>query len=92
MEARKEWHIQSTLGINGCVSPGLDEILTNQEKVNTIIKLSEAALKKLSESSPRITLKTDYSYGADGPDTICNGVDVRIHEIYGKEFIKLLKG
>ncbi len=91
-ELKKHFHEQSTLSINGCVNPDLDELVTDDTRTKMLIELAESALQRLREASPRITLMTEYSYSTDGPDSICNDVDIRIHERYGVEFIRLLKG
>jgi hypothetical protein len=89
---QEEWHIQATVGFNGCVTAGLDESIDTEEKRKYILVLSESALEKLRSQGPELTVKAEYSYGADGPDTICNAVDYRIHEAYAVEFINLLNG
>lgn len=89
---QEEWHIQATVGFNGCVTAGLDQALNTEEKRELILRLSQTVLEKLRSQGPELTVKADYSYGADGPETICDAADSRIHERFGIEFIKLLEG
>ena len=89
---QEECHIQATVGFNGCITAGLDEAIDTEEKRNYILELCQSALDKLRNQGPNLTVKAEYSYGADGPDIICNGADYRIHESYAVEFINLLNG
>jgi hypothetical protein len=89
---QEEWHIQATVGFNGCVTAGLDESIDTEEKRKCIISICKSVLEKVRNQGPELTVKAEYSYGAGGPDIICNGADYRIHEAYGIEFINLLEG
>jgi hypothetical protein len=91
-EARESWHVQSTLGLMGCVSAGLDEVATTPERVRVLVDLAHGALRWLREQGPRLTLTVPYSHGTQGPDTLCGDVDIRVYECVGLKFIELLQG
>ena len=90
-ELRQDWLVQSTLGASGCVSAGLDDVATSLERVETLVELSYRALSRLRERGPRLTLEVPFSYGTNGPDTLCIDRDIRIFSCVGEAFIELLR-
>ena len=91
-ELREDWLVQSTLGASGCVSAELDQVATSPDRVEALVELSERALSRLPERGPRLTLEVPYSYGTQGPDTLCIDRDIRIFSCVGEAFIDLLRG
>jgi hypothetical protein len=91
-EVRESWHVQSTIGAIGWVSAGLDEIATTPERIKVLVDLAYSALSWLRSQGPRLTLAVPYSYGTQGPDTLCEDVDIRVFECVGVKFIELLQG
>ena len=91
-KAKDYWHLQSTVDFGGCVSANLDEIIDSEEKRESLIDISRHALAELENYGSKITLETKYSYGKDGPDTLCHNVDIRVYSIIGKAFLNLLQG
>jgi len=45
--AAKDWHIQATAGMGGCVSAGLDRHAPTSERVDVVLGLAERALDGL---------------------------------------------
>jgi hypothetical protein len=61
-EARDHWHLQATVGLQGCIDVGLDEWLGGHpDRVPTLAELSSDALRHLREQQ---VLRADALTGA----------------------------
>jgi hypothetical protein len=66
VEAAENWHRQGTLGFIGCVSAGLDEIATSDDRIAIVIELSHRALAYLLDQGDTLSLAFLNSFEAGG--------------------------
>jgi hypothetical protein len=92
-EAARDWHANATLGVIGCVSAGLDDVLTSPERVAAVIGLSEKALQWVRDHRPVLPADLLNSFGLGGPGS-CFTRDVEVAHFLrvGEAFLKLLRG
>ena len=89
-EAREHWWIHAPQGLMGCVHANLDEILTDEERVETVLLLARGALTWLEQHGAQIRFQEldDLMGGWPESETIETEKFLRI----GRAFVALLRG
>jgi len=92
-EVRAEWELQSTAGFDFGVNPDLDRFVTNEEQRETILALSERALRALQQKGEVIGKQelNQMRLGGEG-NFYLDDVPTEAFMRVGRYFIKLLQG
>lgn len=91
--ARDFWRIQVTPSINGCIDVGLDELLTDEERVATMRDVAQHVfswLVRLGERVPRDFLNDLYR--SPPPGEWPQDVETELFLQFGRALLKLLDG
>ena len=93
---QKQWREQVWLAINGCISPKLEEFLTDEARIHFVCNFADAAIVWLRKQGPelskdvlnelitRVTREKYDSYFGSNP--------TEKYILYGEAFIQLLRG
>ena len=92
-EAADDWTTQSTVGMTGCVSAGLDDYASSPDRVVVLLSLSESALASLRSRGAVLSMAWLNSLGLGGPGSYFTAdVPADIFLQTGESFLKLLRG
>ena len=92
-EAARDRHLNATLGLIGCVSAGLDEVLTSPERVTVVLDLAEKAVQWLRGQGPVVPPDLLNSFGLGGPGSrFTRHVEKASFLDVSEAFLKLLRG
>jgi hypothetical protein len=91
--ARDRWHACATVGFSGCIWADLDNLLSDQHRVNTAVALAQQALRSLTEQGPLIRREFLNEKRIGGPDSyFTRDAQTLPLQLVGEEFVKLLRG
>jgi hypothetical protein len=91
--AAKEWHLQATMEITGCVSAQLDEYASTPERAEVVLEVSEFALAGLRGRTDNLSKGWLNSLDLGGPGSIfMEDLPVEVFTPIGEAFIRLLRG
>jgi hypothetical protein len=68
-DAADEWHLQATAGFGFGVTPGLDRVVTDDERRDIVLGISRRALEQLDTWSDPVSRDLLNDSGVGGPDT-----------------------
>lgn len=91
-EVREEWELQSTAGFGSGVMPDLDRFVTTEDQRETILSLSEHALRALEQKGEVISKEelNRMRLGGEGSFYL-DDVPTEAFVLVGRYFIKLLR-
>ncbi len=89
-DLRDKWLLGSAGGFSGCISPGLDEFLTDSNRVQTILQVSERAVRSLRGFGTYVPAVFLNGLGISGP--FAADLPVDWFELMHSRFAALLRG
>ena len=97
LKIRNHFVIQATAGMNGCVSPQLDQFVDDDERRQWLMTVSRNALRELREAGnvvPPDWLNALFEMkGSEGnPGPFSQPVEASYFQVCGEKWISLLQG
>jgi hypothetical protein len=92
-EAAEDWHIQATVGLVGCVSPGLDQHAASPDRAAVVLELAARALAGLRSRGEVLPADWLNSLGVGGPGAaFARDLPTEMFTRVGDAFVRLLRG
>jgi hypothetical protein len=92
-DAADDWRTQATVGMNGCVSAGLNEHAPTPERAAVVEELAARALVGLRARGDVVHAEWLNTLGLGGPGTIFGrDLPVEVFTRVGEALVKLLRG
>lgn len=90
-ELQTDWHYEATKGGSGWISPDLDEWLTDDQRINDLLTLCEAGLRRLNQYGEFIP-KTEADSMAYEGSFFLEAPSTEPYKKLALHFIKLVRG
>jgi hypothetical protein len=91
-ETREEWHLQASQGFDFGVTPGLDRVVTDDDRKAVILALSQKALRSISVSDEPISAKELNEMEIMGDSNFTKDVPIDRVRAFAQCWIRILNG
>ncbi|MBC8101546.1 MAG: hypothetical protein H7Z41_03030 [Cytophagales bacterium] len=88
----EHWYLQSSVGFIGCVNPGLDDYLTDQDRLETVVALSRSVIEDLRRGELILTKEWLNAKSSGTGSSFLRDVPAALYVKEGLAFIALLRG
>lgn len=91
-EIGEYWHTQSGVGFIGCVNAGLDDYVTDEKRIETVIALCYSVLQDMKQNVLLTKEKLNALHIGGGGNIFLSDVPTEFYVKQGAAFIALLSG